>query len=326
MRPDVAVAFFVATIVFIMGLFVLIDSTHVVRQDKATPQYELECFYTDENDYIIEIQGIIKGGKKPLSYAYFQLESLGYHSEIYEWKASITIGIDQEFENENFTYVDEDNDGYITKGDYIILRSKGNGGPAEDGMRFRMKFTISGDMFGYLDLTSEITKEIQYPSNNWHFNTSENTKISINMNQSVLHHSTISENDVQKCRLSFENVGNESLNLKIIIRNGNDTIKEQYLFLNKSSEAVVNASFKAFFSNSTTAMNENNSVSIIIINENTTEVLLSVHADYQVNRYASASDSFSMKTGLILLSTYFIVCLFNMYCGLHFDINKKPKK
>lgn len=124
------------------------------EEDWPTPKIKLRSSYQEDGFFIVNITDV--DGSCSVVHGEFYLEDgngtlipgvCGHVTDIY--------GLNMFYKGYNFSFMDNDRDGEISAGDNFTIRSVEDGGPADVGMIFELRFSVTGKTMGTVRLSKE---------------------------------------------------------------------------------------------------------------------------------------------------------------------------
>ena len=277
---------------------------------KDFPTCSLACSYHEEGFFIIEVTNIdidtaVNGVEFYLEDEDGEDLEMGEVEEVY--------GQDMFFFPHNLSFVDRETDFYVGSGDYFILRSSGNGGLAQSGQKFRLVHYVTGDTIGSCRLTTtEGVVNTSLPRTQWNVTVQDEQNISLDESQPAASQFSSSAHfhpggSGLLFSLVFENVGDVSRDLTLVLREENTTLSEQH------HETVPGESVSFSFNHTGDVDDEDYFFSktyyLNVLDSETNETLLSGELCLVFCRYYPAiTPSFSTTTTIQLITFSLVFC------------------
>ena len=155
----------------IIGNHLIINSQH----HHNTPNIEAKCYVLASGDYLIEIEKIDENPLGTKACNYMILDSNGEFLRKNSGDARYIYCVDIDFKGDYFnngfrantTFIDHGLDGFVSIGDWFIIRSIGNGGVGEEGGALRLIYDYSFETMVEVTFNSSNTKETDIPTSHF---------------------------------------------------------------------------------------------------------------------------------------------------------------
>ncbi len=196
-------------VIFVLSCYLISLS----QPGKSALEFDMECHLSDEENYIVEVGKVSRRICELSSYEYYLRDGNGNALE--SGDVLDILGLDPSFSPINITFIDRDLNGNINKGDYFILRSMKNGGIADDGMRFILDFSHSGETMSKITLGSDDNIVESFPSARWEVKQIDKGNISFDTNQAAIDRSQTEVETQLNLRIVFDHIGTDDRNISI---------------------------------------------------------------------------------------------------------------
>ena len=221
-----AVCFFCVVVFLIFAAILYNWAMHFENTDHQTPKMKLQSSYHQDGFFMVEITNIDH------ELCFNRAEYYLFHEDgtavVGEQGAVEDIYcLDMTFYPHNISYVDLDVDDQLSPGDYFILRSSWQGGPAEEGMILKVKFDVTGDTMGAKKLETKIKEpELPLPTTRWGLEMLDEENMTINRELPAMSCFTLHTALPVNFSLSYRYTGDTATNVSFILEQDNSTVQE----------------------------------------------------------------------------------------------------
>jgi len=190
-------------------------TTQFLPNGKNTPHGHMTSHGSADDDFIIMVQTMDSQGAGVVDVKY-QLKN-SQNETIEEGIVSEIYGLDPGFPEYHLAFIDRDLDSKISASDLFYLRSKENGGFAEEGMTLEFIHTYYQELMMKQTLSRERTLNDTYPTAMWNVTELDNSTVSMNVNQSASDHAQVLVLQTVQFHISFNIIGNDSRKLLLSV-------------------------------------------------------------------------------------------------------------